>query len=222
MKKTIAWSHSALGAFETCPLRYYKTRVSKEVIEPQTDVLRYGNEVHKAFELRLKGQKPLPEHLKCHEQLVQSLLSKKGEKLVEKQWAIDKSFRPVSWFDKAAWCRGVVDVGVVSRDTAVLLDWKTGKRKLENDQLKLFAGLAFAHYRNINTVTTGFVWLAANKIDNEVFTREQVGNIWSSYLPRIQRLEIAYEEQKWQPKPSGLCAKHCPVPRAHCEFSGTR
>ena len=222
MKKQIAWSHTALNAFETCPLRYYKTRVSKEVVEPQTEVLRYGNDVHKAFELRLNEGKALPEHLQCHEQLVQSLLKKKGDRLVEKQWAIDKSFRPVGWFDKNAWCRGVVDVGVISRDTAVILDWKTGKRKPENDQLKLFAGLVFAHYRNVNTVTTGFVWLAANKIDNEVFTREQTGEIWSAYLPRVKRLELAYEEQKWQPKPSGLCAKHCPVPRSHCEFSGTR
>jgi hypothetical protein len=222
MKKQVAWSHSALNSFETCPLRYYKTRVSKEVVEPQTEVLRYGNGVHKAFELRLKDGTALPEYLQCHEPLVKSLMQKKGERLVEKQWAIDKSFRPVGWFDKNVWCRGVVDVGIVHRDTAVLLDWKTGKRKPDNDQLKLFAGLTFAHYRSVKTVTTGFVWLAANKIDNESFTRDQAGEVWSSFLPRVQRLEIAYEENKWQAKPSGLCANYCPVPRAHCEFSGTR
>lgn len=222
MKKPVAWSHSALNAFETCPLRYYKTRVSKEIVEPQTEVLRYGNGVHKAFELRLKNGTALPEYLQSHEPLVASLLQKKGERLIEKQWAIDKSFRPVGWFDKSVWCRGVVDVGIASRDKAIILDWKTGKRKPDNDQLKLFAGLTFAHYPSIKTVHTGFVWLAAGKIDSEEFTRAQSGDIWSTFLPRVKRLEIAYEENKWQPKPSGLCANYCPVPRSHCEFSGAK
>ena len=45
-----AWSYSSLRAFETCPWRYYLTRVSKEVIEPETEVLKWGNEVHKVFD----------------------------------------------------------------------------------------------------------------------------------------------------------------------------
>lgn len=216
--KPIFWSHSVLDSFETCSRRHYLIKVAKTVIEPQSEQLLWGNQVHKAFENRLKGTAPLPAALAHHESLVDKLMNKQGNHLVEARWAIDASFRPVGFRDKNAWCRSVVDAGIVGVKSAVLVDWKTGNRKPNTDQLKLSAAMAFAQYPYLETVHTTFVWLKEKKLDSDMFTHEQVGEIWNDFLPRVERLKVAHETNTWPPKPSGLCKKYCPC--TTCEFHG--
>ena len=220
MELTKPWSYSALNAFETCPRRYQLTRVTKEAREKQTEATLWGNRVHKALEDFAKGEKALPKELKKYERYVKKILSYEGKRVIETRMAINNNFRPTKWKAKDVWCRGIIDIGVVGSDTAYLLDWKTGKRKPDSDQLKLFAVLAFAHYPWIEKVTTGFIWLKDSKFDKEVFTRDQVMEIWEEFLPRLQRLETAFVDDKWQPKPSGLCKNWCPVGSKLCEFCG--
>ena len=63
MNKEQAWSYSSLGAFETCPWRWYLTKISKEIVEPQTDATLWGNRVHKAFEHRISNGTPFTPEL---------------------------------------------------------------------------------------------------------------------------------------------------------------
>jgi len=214
------WSYSALTAFETCPRRYQLTRVTKEVVEKQTEATMWGNKVHKSLELFAKGKQALPPDLAKYEKYVRKIQSREGKRVVEEKMALNTSFRPTTWFAKDVWVRGIIDIGVVGSETAYLLDWKTGKRKPDSDQLKLFAALAFAHYPWVDKVVTGFIWLKDAKFDKESFTREQLPEIWNEFLPRLQRLEHAFQEDKWVPKPSGLCKNWCPVGQRLCEFCG--
>ena len=215
-----AWSYSALTAYETCPRRFQLTRVTKQVVEAQTEATLWGNKVHKALELFAKGEKPMPPDLKKYERYVKKILSYEGKRVVEERVALDKNFRPTKWMAKDVWVRGIIDIGVVGSEKAYLLDWKTGKRRPDNNQLKLFAGLAFAIYPWINKVTTGFIWLKSAQFDKEVLTREQLPDIWNEFFPRLDRLAISYRDDKWTPKPSGLCKNWCPVGRQLCEFCG--
>lgn len=216
-----AWSYTALTAFETCPRRYFLTRVAKTVVEPPTDATKWGNAVHEALEARAKHGTPLPDQMQKYEPYVAKIVAAPGELLTEKQLAIDAAFHPVGWFDKAVWCRGIVDIGVINGDNAVLLDYKTGKRKDDHDQLELFSALVMAHYPAVKRARTGFIWLQANRLDAKSFTRNDVSQIWDRFLARYRRLELAYENNKWVPRPSGLCSKWCPVGRSRCEFCGS-
>lgn len=216
--RPIFWSHSVLNSFETCPRRHYLTKVVKTVTEPQTEALLWGNQVHKAFEDRLNGVSALPATLAGYEPILQKLLNRNGKRLVEARWAIDSSFRPIGFRDRNAWCRAVVDYGIVGTQSAVLVDWKTGSRKPDSDQLKLTAAMAFAQHPYLESVHTTFVWLKEKKLDKDVFTREQKGDLWNEFLPRVARLEHAHATNTWHPKPSGLCGKWCPVTKTHCEF----
>lgn len=218
--QSVAWSHSALSAFEECPLRYKLTRVSKVVKEPETEAIAWGKRVHTALEQRIRDSTPLPKLLANYEPLAAKVANSSGEILVEQRVAINAGFSPTEFFAKDVWCRGVLDVAVVGTTSAMILDWKTGKRRDGFDQLKLFAAFAFAHYPSIERVDTGFAWLKEDAIDRQSFTREQVGDIWSAFLPRVRRLEQAFEQDRWPAKPSGLCKKYCPVGRANCEFCG--
>lgn len=215
-----AWSYSSLDAFETCPLRWKLTKLTKQVVEPQTEATLHGNEVHKALENHLKNEQALPEKYRNYIPIVQRCSQAPGQKLIEWKFALNKNFRPTTYFAKDVWCRGVIDFGVINGNVATVLDWKTGKPKTDSDQLKLFAGAAFAAYPQLQTVKTGFVWLAHNRLDKEKYSREDVPEIWGVFLPKVQRLEAAIAKDQFPPRPSGLCRKHCPVPHSMCEFSG--
>jgi CRISPR/Cas system-associated exonuclease Cas4 (RecB family) len=215
-----AWSYSALTAFETCPRRFQLTRVTKQVREPQTEATVWGNKVHKALEDFAKSGKPLSPDLKKYEKYVKKIQSYEGKRVVEERVALDRNFRTTTWMAKDVWVRGIIDIGVVGSEKAYLLDWKTGKRRPDSNQLKLFAALAFAMYPWIDKVVTGFIWLKSGEFDKEVFTRDQLPEIWNEFLPRLSRVAIAYDQDKWTPKPSGLCKNWCPVGRQHCEFCG--
>ncbi len=219
MTKIPPWSYSSLTSFETCGKRFYHLKVAKDVVDVPHESATWGSTVHKHLEDRVRDGTPLPSALAGYEKLAAPLADKPG-RLVEQQFAVTAGLQPTGWTSSDAWCRGIVDVGVLTSKRAVLLDWKTGKRKPGSDQLKLFAGLAFAHYPTIEMVSTGFVWLAANVVDRAKFNREDVPVIWQEFIPRVRRLELAYETGKFGPRPSGLCGKWCPVPKSLCEFSG--
>lgn len=216
------WSYSGLTSFETCPKRYYHIKVAKDVIETPGEAATWGSTVHTHIENRLLTAKQLPDAIAHYEPLVAPLCSTPGTLIVEHQLAVTESLTSSEWMGTDTWCRGIIDVGVISRSgkSAVLLDWKTGKRKSDIDQLKLFAGLAFANMPDLERVQTGFVWLKDGVIDKQNYDRSQVSMIWNAFVPRVQRMKRAYENTTFHPKPSGLCAKWCPVPKSKCEFSG--
>lgn len=220
--KTPPWSYSSLTSFETCPKRYFHIKVAKDVVDVPHESATWGSTVHKHLEDRLRDGTPLPQALAGYEKLVKPIVERDGEKLIEQQFAVNSELQPTGWTSSDAWCRGIVDVGVLTGKRALLLDWKTGKRKSDSDQLKLFAGMAFAHYPDLEVVFTGFVWLSTNVVDRQRFVRSEIPVIWREFVPRVRRLELAYEGRRFLPKPSGLCAKWCPVPKSMCEFSGKR
>lgn len=217
-----AWSYSSLTAFETCPRRYYLTRVSKEVTEPQTEATIWGNRVHKALEDRINTGVNMPEGMEEWGKLADRMRApkKQGMPFAEKKLCVNKYFHPTGWMAKDAWCRGIVDAGILRTGRITAVDWKTGKRKPESEQLKLSAAMLFAHYPHVETVTTAFVWLKDKKLDAEKFKRGDVSDIWNTFLPRVQRLEAAYASANWPPNPSGLCRNWCPVGKQLCQFCG--
>jgi CRISPR/Cas system-associated exonuclease Cas4 (RecB family) len=220
MNTTFAWSYSYLTAFETCPRRFNFTKVTKEVVEPQTEALMHGNEVHKALENAVAKSQPLPEKYSQYTDIVNKVIRTEGVKHAEMRFGLTQQLTPTGFFAKDVWLRGVFDLAIVRKDHAVILDWKTGKPKSEPDQLKLFAAAALAIMPRVESVRTGFVWLAYNKLDSDTYQRDDAQDLWDEFKPRVARIRLALETNNFPPRPSGLCNKWCPVPKRLCEFSG--
>jgi len=219
-----AWTYSTLDTFETCPRKFYHLKVAKDIVEPPTVYTEWGKTVHSAFENFVKEGTPLPTGMEQWQKIMSAIAALPGEKLTEHQYALDRDFQPCSW--GSAWTRGIADLVVIHKDKAVVVDYKTGKRK-PTEQLDLYAAYAFSHHPQVQTVTTGFVWLKEKKVDWNVskkdkkpFNRQEVPIIWQSLLPRVRKLESAYERDSWPARTSGLCKAWCPV--TSCEFNGRR
>lgn len=215
-----AWSYSALDSFETCPFRHYKTKVSKEVKEPQTEALTWGNTVHKALELRVTKGAPLPDNMQIYEPIALTVYNKGrlGKIEAEQKMALTKSYQPTSWFAKDVWVRGITDFTITKGDKAFIGDWKTGKPSAGSAQLRLTAAMTMHHKPYINVVCNTFLWLKTGGVTSETFSREDIPAIWQEFAPRVARLEAAHEENKWPKKPSGLCRSWCPC--TSCEHHG--
>lgn len=217
---SVTWSYSALTAYEQCPWRYYLTRVVKEVREPETPATKHGVEVHSALEKYVAGDADLPEKYADLRRLADRIRNAKGEKLLEYRFALNRQLKPTEFFATDVWVRGVFDVAIVTSTKVAILDYKTGKRKVDNDQLQLFAAAAFKLWPSVDVVKTGYIWLKDKKIDAEDFERRHAGEIWAGYVARVQRIEASMESGKWPKRPSGLCRRWCPVGRARCEHCG--
>ena len=124
MANVVPWSYSSLTAFETCPKRFQLTRLLKKVVEPSSEAMTHGNEVHKALELATLGEKPLADKYKQYQPLVQMLRSRPGKRLVEYKFGLTKGFQPTTFFAKDVWVRGVIDYALVQPAIAFVLDHK--------------------------------------------------------------------------------------------------
>ncbi len=215
MPAVVPWSWSSLQSFETCPRRHYLTKIAKEIIEPTTPALAEGRATHKALEDGVNG-KPMQGFYQKYKPLVDKVRAAKGAKYAEIKFGVTKSFNRTGFFDKDCWVRGVLDVAVVGAKTGVVLDWKSGKPKVDSDQLKLFSAAGFGMYPFLQKIKAGYVWLEHDKIDTETYVREDVPEIWNEFIPRVRRMEIALQRNDWPVKPSGLCG-WCPVGRNKCE-----
>lgn len=217
----VAWSHTSLKQFLTCPRQYQEIRVLKNFKEEDSVRNIWGNRVHGAFEAALKDGSKLPPDMDVWNPLLDGFRKLRGQLHVENQLALTEGFQPCDWWAKDTWVRGVIDALWVRNDgVAQAVDWKTGKRKLDSDQLALFALLVFHHYPAVNEVRTMFVWLKTGQSDMNTYHRKQIPELWQLFLTNVKRLESCMQTGTWVPRTSGLCSEWCPV--VTCQFNGKR
>lgn len=215
MAKKFAWSYSALTGFETCPKQHYHLRVKKDIREAPSEAMQWGNRVHKALEDRVKTGRPLPDSLKQHEQLCQKFVNSRGVVTTEQRLALNADLEPTEYFARDVWLRGVFDVSVKRGPQVAIFDYKTGKRKPDSEQLKLFAAIAFASDKTVEVVHTTFLWLNSKEVDKQTFLAKEEPLIWQEFEPRVSAMEEAFETNYFPARPSGLCRGWCAV--KHCE-----
>jgi hypothetical protein len=216
------WSYTAMNDFETCPLKYAGSRYYKTVKFEETKEILWGNRKHKANELALKGSvvpaSPTAGDVDWKYVNALKAASEGGELLVEQQIAINSNLVPVGWFAQDAWGRGVIDVAIIKDGVAKIYDWKTGKVKLDETQLKIFCMfLALAH-KEVQRFEARFIWLKDDSVsDPVILNRSEIFPIVKDVLARVERMEQAWNAEIFQARTSGLCKKYCGVIEcAHC------
>jgi CRISPR/Cas system-associated exonuclease Cas4 (RecB family) len=215
----LAHSYSSIKMFENCPKRYYHQRITKEVTDTGSDATRHGERIHADLEHRLINQKPLTYDTEQYEVLCQTIevLATGGELHAERQLCLNENLTPTSWYANDAWLRSILDVLILKDDEAIVMDWKTGKRRPDFTQLQLFALQVFKHFPEIKSVKSSFVWLRHMEMDTEVFTVDKTNLMWADMLSRIERIQQSLDNDNWPAKPSGLC-NWCPAKNI-CEYA---
>jgi hypothetical protein len=208
-----AWSYSQLKSFELCPKNWAAYTYYKNVRDKDNDFTTYGKDVHKALELRVKKDKPLPLDLKHHEAAVQRFVSSvpNGRAMTEVRIGIDKAFNQVDFFASTVWCRAVIDLIVYNDDVALIVDWKTGKVRPDFDQLDLMAAMAFCLIPTLKGVVGKFYWTKEKDVTSKKYPAAEIKNIWQGFLPRVARFQQSIRQEEFPARPNFKCRSFCGV-----------
>jgi hypothetical protein len=161
------------------------------------------------FKRVIKGT-PLPLPIRHFEKWAAAFEKRKGEKHGEMKLCLNNKFEPVAWFAPDAWVRAVVDLRIVDGSTATIVDWKTGKKRIDWTQLMLTAAIVSQLMPEITKFNMVFVWLNSGEVSHESIEKSAIRGIWQDVLPRVKAIEIAKRTTDFPATESGLC-RYCPV-----------
>lgn len=211
--KPIAWSYSAITLYQQCPKKYYHIRVAKDVVEPKTDAIYYGEEVHKAAEEYVMKGTPIPPKFSQFESVLTMFKNMEGEKYPEYKMGLRENGEPCGFFDEQVWLRGIADLIVINGDEARIVDYKTGKssKYADTKQLDLMALCTMAHFPQVEKIKAGLLFLVCKDLIKREYTRGDFLGIMREWTTQYSWLKKTYKEDVWNPKPNFSCRSYCPV-----------
>lgn len=212
----VQWSFSSLKDFVNCPKQYYHTKIAKDYEKKATEQMLYGTAVHKALEDYVKDKTPLAKNYERFKPQLDALVSIPGFRYCEYEMALTDKREPCAFDSDTRWVRGIVDLLIVDGNDAYIVDYKTGSNRYPDPkQLKLMALMTFAHFPEVSFIKAGLLFVMHNTFITEEYTRQDIDKLWSVFDPDLMRLQVAYENNVWHPKPTPLCG-WCPV--SSCKF----
>lgn len=228
MARIIPWSYSTWSAYQTCPRQFYELRIAKSVVDPPSQQIIWGNQVHKALEDNIKQGKPVPKNMAHMMPVVERILNAPGENFAEMELACDINLKPTGFWDSETWARGKGDLVKINGSKGAFFDWKTGKIKKNSLQLDLMAIMGFAKFPQLEIASTAFIWFQApSKPTVAKYHRDRVPALLEQFLPGVDDMLWSEANNVWPEKPSGLCKPNprtgfagCPV--TTCPHNGRR
>lgn len=219
--KAFAWSFSALTMYEQCPKKYYHIYVAKDAKDEDSQWSADGKIMHDAMKKRIVDNVPFDLPLRHLEPIAAKFAMIPGKKYAEMKLALNRQFEPVDYFANDVWVRVVIDLAITQpaksgnagpgTETAIVIDWKTGKKKdVPPIQNALNAAVLARWMPEVGLFKTMFVWLAARDITSQSFTLSKFPAVWNELLPRVTAIEEARKTTSFPAKPSKLCG-WCPV-----------
>ena len=207
-----AWSYSSIKTFDQCAKKYFHLKVVKDVKDEPGEAADYGTAVHEAAELFIKHGTPIPEKFAFMRPIVEPLAKKKGTKATEIKLGVTSDMKPIGFFDKDVWYRGIADLLILNGSEAWLIDYKTGKNAKYADikQLDLLAGAIFIHFPEVQTIKSALLYVVSQDMPRKIHHRQHLPTYMGVFDTQLDQLEAAMEHGVWNANPSGLCS-FCPV-----------
>lgn len=212
------YSYSLLNTYDICPKQAYHRYWIKDVPYTETEAMKWGNQVHTAFENRINKGTPLPEGMEKFEKYADF-----GPYMVkaEVKLGITAGGHPCDFFSDTVWLRGKVDVFILHKDRlgiGYIRDWKTGKRREDPEELAIGAVLVKADHPYLEIIKGDYVWLKDDAIgrQHDLSATDQKLEMLQA---KIDEIEHQVEMDYMPPKQGPLCG-WCPVKQ--CSFHPER
>jgi hypothetical protein len=194
----IIWSYSFISTYERCPLQASAKYVTKELPYVESPEAKYGNEVHKKLERYLIGNKVEFEN-KFMENVAD--IACNASAIAEMPLGVTRDWCACAFFNDAVWGRGKLDCTIIKDDQAIILDWKTGKKREDPFELEVQALLLYKHNPHLTSIYGSYVWLK----------EDEYGHCYDLYstIGRTQDHidSVLYEvgKEDWRAKKNPLC-----------------
>jgi len=215
------WSYSSIKSFEQCPKQFYHLRIAKDYKQGHTEAMDYGTKVHLVAEEYIRDGKPVPDKYIFMDKLLKPLNAKQGKKLTEVRMGLTDDLEPCTFKAKEVWWRGIADLIIINDNKAFVVDYKTSKsaKYADKGQLELMAIATFKHFPQVTKIHAGLLFVVAKKLIKHKYTDDMIQDLCDKWIANYKRMEVAYEEDIWNARPSGLCRNHCAV--LECVHNGS-
>lgn len=217
---SVVWSFSSLKTFQQCPRKYYRTKILKDIKEPDTQATLYGKSVHTAAEEFIRDGTPVPEQFSYIAPMLETLKNIEGEKHCELRLGLTKQLEPCGFSAKNVWWHGIADLVIINepKQIAYSMDYKTSKsaRYADVKQLDLVAVGIFKHFPNIVRVKSALAFVVSKEFVKAEHHVEMVPKYIEKPAQDVARIEAAIDNGVWNPVQGPLC-KFCAV--RDCEYN---
>jgi hypothetical protein len=217
-RKFAPWSFSKIEAADMCPAQFGHKHIMKSASAPAPSDTKVGIVAHEILEHRTGGRShgdakklaiaknPLTsdeqEMLRVLDESMDAFLRRfdafcKAQGVTkilrEEDWAFDDEWKQTTFFDKRAYFRGKLDLGVITRDRDLFfIDHKAGvvkdlqKDRVKRQQLQAYGVLALACIPDLAGVRGGINFLQADTPEKQLQ--------WGDYIPasRVRDLFVGW------------------------------
>lgn len=159
------WAYTKLRAFEQCPRAGRAKYVTRDMPWVDTGAKEIGRDYHERFKRYINESKPFPDSLSWCADFVPTPSKDTHTFKAELELGITEEGEPCGFHDPYCWFRGAIDLldisfgGKSHPDIAFIIDWKTGKKWEDPDELHLHAMLAKAAFPEVRHWRGFYVWL---------------------------------------------------------------
>jgi hypothetical protein len=208
-RRPFVGTYTNLNTFRSvCEYQAYRRYIKKDIPYVETDAMRFGNDIHSAFEHRLGSRKPLPEHMRHWEGFAYPF--DKYQVLVEQKLGMTDRARVTGFFDSDVWFRGKADAVVLKGELAFICDWKSGNSKFEDPfELATNALLLKIRYPELKKVVGSYAWLKENRMSQQY----DLSDFKGTFMEISRLIGLVTEKRasgEWVKRKSGLCG-YCNV-----------
>lgn len=174
-----------------------------------------GKRVHEALARRLAKGTPLPKAMREFEPVCR--LFDGRVVYAELKLGITRDRRATGFFDQDAYGRGIIDLAVIDdqRHRAFIIDWKTGKPREDDLELKLHAVLLAARYPDLERIVGHYYWTREMR-PGPVYDLSDVDATWEAVERLMHEVRRSFQLDDW-PKDENILCRWCPV--TDCEYN---
>jgi hypothetical protein len=181
-----------------------------------------GTAVHEALKRRIKLREKLPEEYSNFEDICAEISTTDHIKYCEMKLGVHHDNGPCDFFLSGVFLRGVLDLVLSYREgnsdagwscAALLLDWKTGKKREDPFELEIQALLLKKKWPELAKITGHYVWLRDNGGKGALGAAHDCSDTEKT-LAKVKATEASMKarlvSKDWPPDDGPLCA-WCPV-----------
>ena len=213
------WSPTDVLLAQQCRYALFKKKVMKHYGGQAKEASR-GDTIHAGIEAYIKGDCGALPDIKGHEDYIDSLqelyFDRPQALHIEERWAFDTNWSPCGWSDEQRWAKMKLDVcvfdPVVSAHSAVVTDWKSGK-KFGNEAKHRMQGQPYAigtfmKFPEVEHVKVDFryVDLKSDNILSSHYTRESIAPLIAVWTNKAIAITGSTE---FEPRPTPSNCEYC-------------
>jgi len=224
--REIAQSHSKIQTYDECPNKYKLIYVEKSYAsDTDNPYFIKGQKLHKQLEdyvvSKLANDPSLVLKMSIASRnavpIIDKLIKRYKDYYPESKICVDKEFKKLSWFNKAAYYRAIVDFLAKDNNHAILLDYKSGKVRPYDGwggQLHLSAWLIMELFPKIQKVTSAYLYLEHKHTVSITLNREDLPALRTHFQDKYTEIN---SDEEFLPKRNPHCM-YCNATPKQCKF----